>query len=165
MTTFETLDGSWLGSSKELAKKASKRDKVTYQRNIGDLWSEEQLETLGFKVKTPEPEPIPEPIPEPTVEELKASHISLIKMEAGFRITQVIPEWKQRNLTAQATQLAEKGRNSWSPQELSEWEAGVVLWNTVKDIRDKSDVLEASLDTMTLEELKSFDSHTSEVWA
>jgi len=158
MTTYETLDGSWSGSSKEMARVASVRDKVTYQNNIGALWSEAQLETLGFKVV-----PFVAP-PEPTLEELKTSKTFSIKAEAGRRITQIIPEWKQRNLTAQASQLAEKGRFNWSTSEASSWDAGVALWEQVKIVRDKSNVLENSLEEMSLEELKTFDVSLDGVW-
>ncbi len=71
----------------------------------------------------------------PTAEDVKA--------EAGRRIIGVLPEWKQRNLTAQAAILAEKGRPNWTAEELAAWDAGRQLWGQVALVRQASDVLEA----------------------
>jgi hypothetical protein len=66
-----------------------------------------------------------------------------VKAEAYRRIIAIVPEWKQRNLTAQAAQLAKKGEANWTAEELAAWEAGQVLWDQVAAIRAKSDALEA----------------------
>lgn len=66
-----------------------------------------------------------------------------VKLEANRRILDFIPEWKQRNLTAQAAQLAEKGRANWTPEELAAWNAGLAIWAHVVAIRMASDALEA----------------------
>jgi hypothetical protein len=66
-----------------------------------------------------------------------------VKDEAYRRIIAIVPEWKQRNLTAQASQLAEKGRANWTAEELAAWNAGQVIWDQVAAIRAKSDALEA----------------------
>ena len=65
-----------------------------------------------------------------------------VKAEAYRRIVEVLPEWKQRNLTAQAAVLAEKGRANWSSAELAAWDAGSALWAEVQSIRNASDALE-----------------------
>lgn len=75
------------------------------------------------------------PAPEPTAQQIKA--------EANRRILAIVPDWKQRNLTAQAAQLAEKGRANWTADELAAWDAGLAIWAQVKAIRDASDVIEA----------------------
>lgn len=69
--------------------------------------------------------------------------IAAIKAEAHRRIVELVPEWKQRNLTAQASILAEKGRANWTGQELAAWEAGEAVWAQVEAIRAASDALEA----------------------
>lgn len=66
-----------------------------------------------------------------------------VKAEAYRRIVAICPEWQQRNLTAQAVVLAEKGRANWSQDELAAWEAGEALWGAIKAIREASDVIEA----------------------
>lgn len=66
-----------------------------------------------------------------------------VKDEAYRRIVAIVPEWRQRNLTARAAILSEKGRANWTAQELAEWEAGEALWARVKALRDASDVIEA----------------------
>lgn len=69
--------------------------------------------------------------------------ISRIKAEAHRRIILIIPEWKQRNLTAQAAVLAEKGRANWTAEELAAWDAGEAVWAQVQAVRTASDALEA----------------------
>lgn len=69
--------------------------------------------------------------------------IEAVKYEAGRRIVAICPEWKQRNLTAQAAQLAKKGEANWTPEEQAAWDAGEALWNQIAAIRAKSDTLEA----------------------
>lgn len=77
-----------------------------------------------------------------TVEDIPATAEG-VKNEAYRRIVAIVPEWKQRNLTAQAAQLAEKGRANWTAEELAAWNAGQVIWDQVAAIRAKSDALEA----------------------
>lgn len=71
--------------------------------------------------------------------------IEQVKEEAQRRILLFCPEWKQRNLLAQATILAEKGRINWSTEELSAWNTGEALWQQIKSIRDCSDYIEKLL--------------------
>lgn len=66
-----------------------------------------------------------------------------VKEEAYRRIIAICPEWKQRNLTAQAAQLAKKGETNWTPKEQATWDAGEALWNQIAEIRAASDVIEA----------------------
>lgn len=68
---------------------------------------------------------------------------SAVKAEAERRILAIVPEWKQRNLIAQATQLLHKGRATWTPQEQAAWEAGDAIWRQVAVIRAASDRIEA----------------------
>ncbi|WP_120636019.1 hypothetical protein [Ruegeria sp. EL01] len=62
-----------------------------------------------------------------------------VKREAARRILEIAPEWKQRNLLAQAVKLTAKGRSNWTEDELAAWEAGEVIWSTVTAIREASD--------------------------
>lgn len=65
-----------------------------------------------------------------------------VKAEAYRRIIGIVPEWKQRNLTARATVLLKKGEANWSEDEAAEWAAGEAIWAQVDAIRDASDTLE-----------------------
>ena len=65
-----------------------------------------------------------------------------VKAEAMRRILAIVPRWKQRNLNAQAAALAEKGRETWTPEELAAWNASAALWARVKAIREASDHIE-----------------------
>ena len=67
-----------------------------------------------------------------------------VKAEAEARILAIVPEWRQRNLLAQATILAEKGRSNWTAQELAAWTAGEAIWGQVAAIRTASDLIEAA---------------------
>ena len=65
-----------------------------------------------------------------------------VKDEAYRRIIAICPEWRQGNLTAQASILAEKGRANWTTEELAAWEAGEAIWSEIATIRAKSNELE-----------------------
>lgn len=77
-----------------------------------------------------------------TVTDIPAT-VEMVKAEAYSRIIALCPEWKQRNLTAQAAQLAKKSEANWTPEEQAAWDAGEALWNQIAAIRAKSDLLEA----------------------
>jgi hypothetical protein len=81
-----------------------------------------------------------------TQEELDRDHGRLVhgvKAEAYRRIIAICPEWKQRNLTARAAQLAKKGEANWTQDEAAEWAAGEAIWDQIATIRTKSGVIEA----------------------
>lgn len=77
-----------------------------------------------------------------TVEDIPAT-VEMVKAEAQRRILNILPEWKQRNLTARAAELAIKGQANWTAEETAEHAAGQVIWDQIKLIRTKSDELEA----------------------
>lgn len=77
-----------------------------------------------------------------TVTDIPAT-VEMVKAEAYRRIIEICPEWKQRNLTAQAAQLAKKGEANWTPEEAAAWAAGEAIWNQIAAIRAESDLLEA----------------------
>lgn len=80
----------------------------------------------------------------PEQQEARAAkaHIAAVKAEAYRRITAICPEWKQRNLTAQASILADKGRDAWTDDETAAWEAGEAIWADIKALRAASDAIE-----------------------
>lgn len=51
--------------------------------------------------------------------------------------------WSQRNLTAQAVLLVEKGRASWTDDDRAAWDAGEAIWLQIKAIRGASDRIKA----------------------
>lgn len=71
-----------------------------------------------------------------------------IKDKAGELIVAVLPEWKQRNLTAQAVQLAIKGQANWTAEDQAAFDAGNTLWKWVAATRAHSDTLEAEIDAI-----------------
>lgn len=75
------------------------------------------------------------PAPEPVT-------VGQVKAEARRRIIAICPEWKQRNLTAQAAILAKKGPENWTAEEQAAWDAGEALWTQIAAIRAKSDQIE-----------------------
>ena len=75
---------------------------------------------------------------------VKETVITEIKDEANRRILAVLPEWKQRNLTAQSVKLINAGRTrSLTAEEENQLSDIENVWDTlVKPIRDYSDELE-----------------------
>lgn len=66
-----------------------------------------------------------------------------VKAEANRRILKIVPEWKQRNLLAQAAQLNRKPVADWTAEEQAAVDAGDAIWAQVQAIRAKSDEIEA----------------------
>lgn len=65
-----------------------------------------------------------------------------VRAEASRRILAIAPEWRQRNLTAQAAILAAKGRDNWTPEDQAAWDAGEAVWVRISALRASSNVLE-----------------------
>lgn len=97
------------------------------------------------------------------IDEAKAANIqrARIKEEANRRIEAVCPEWKQRNLLAQANILNRKGEANWTQAEADAWAAGEALWGAIAALRTKSDELEALGDA----ELVALDVEADATWA
>ncbi|MEQ8784174.1 MAG: hypothetical protein RIE06_31290 [Roseibium album] len=68
--------------------------------------------------------------------------VDQVRTEAARRILAVCPEWKQRNLTARAAELAMKGSANWATDEQAEVAAGQAIWDQIKAIRTASNALE-----------------------
>jgi hypothetical protein len=86
------------------------------------------------------------------------------KAEAYRRIIAIVPEWKQRNLTAQATLLLKIGTANWTQEQQSAWDAGAAIWEQVATIRAKSDALESDIAGMNAAALKALDVTANEHW-
>lgn len=69
----------------------------------------------------------------------------MVKAEAGRRIVEIVPEWKQRNLTARGTKFALRlaQGDTLSVADQAELAAGEAIWAQVEAIRDASDLIEA----------------------
>jgi hypothetical protein len=68
-----------------------------------------------------------------------------VKAEAMRRILAICPEWRQRNLTAQAVLLAKKVADggTLTTREQADWDAGKATWDQIAAIRAASDAIEA----------------------
>jgi hypothetical protein len=109
-------------------------DKRTQRIELGDFVNTNGSwrQTWNVINKTPE-----------EIAQYDAEMVVAVKAEAQRRIISIIPEWKQRNLTARAAELAIKGVSNWTAEETSEYEAGQAIWNQIKAVRMASDALEA----------------------
>lgn len=89
-----------------------------------------------------------------------------VKQEASQRILAVLPEWKQLNLTARSVQLVNKklaGTLSVEEgEELSAIEA--IFDNSVKKIRDASDMIETEIMSITNDQLSEYPIHNNKLW-
>lgn len=106
------------------------------------------------------------------IQDLKGNVIRQIKGEASSRIVAVYPEWKQRNHMAAVIDIqnkeliALKANTTYtlSADELAIVAAAQAAKTEIFNIRAKSDELEASLDTMTQEQLEAFDATNDSNW-
>jgi len=104
------------------------------------------------------------PLPASTDVERRAGITAAVKLEAGRRILLVAPDYKQRNLTARAAELAIKGVANWTADEQAEHAAGQAIWDTIKAIRQRSNLLEAQVATMDRAALDAFDPTADAAW-
>jgi len=105
--------------------------------NTPNDWVECQKKPDGTYADRYNTDGTPAPDPEPTVEQVKA--------EAGRRILDVCPEWKQRNHIATDltyTKIIQAGGSLTAEQEESRV-AIESVWASVQNIRSKSDEIEA----------------------
>lgn len=76
----------------------------------------------------------------------RAKKVAAVKNEARRRILEIVPEWKQANLTARASELSKiRAERAWTAEEQAEWDAGQALWDQVKAIRVASNLVEADI--------------------
>lgn len=125
-------------------------------RTDPSTFTPEEIADAGYVAVSPAPTPEPHQVVQwsgtdwllvdKTAEELaeeQAQRVAAVKAEAYRRIVAICPEWRQRNLTAQAAQLAKKGETNWTQDEADAWAAGELLWAQISAIRLKSDEIEA----------------------
>lgn len=77
--------------------------------------------------------------------EVRAEMVAAVNAEAQRRIFLIAPDWKQRNLTAQAVMLTRKiaDGGTLTAEEQAAWDAGEAIWGRIKAVRDASNVLNA----------------------
>lgn len=105
-------------------------------------------------------------------DQIREEKVIFIKFEAGKRIREAYPEWKQRNHMAAVIDIqnkeliALKANTTYtlSADELAIVAAAQAAKTEIFNIRAKSDELEASLDTMTQEQLEAFDATNDSNW-
>lgn len=96
-----------------------------------------------------------------------------IKAEAGLRIYAVYPDYKQRNFNGVVSLIQNKellaikaGSGNYTPteDEMTYLRAAKTCKDFIDAIRTKSNELEASLDSMTEEQLNAFDPSDDSNW-
>lgn len=71
------------------------------------------------------------------------ARVADIKRAAAAKITETVPEWKQRNMLARSIELLEKGVfDGLTPPEKAELAENRAVWDRINDIRDKSNAAE-----------------------
>ena len=162
-------------NSRSVAIALGKRDNLSYQANICQMWSKEELKEHNV-VRFEEPSvPIGKleegdksdtvdgfvvtrkatwiddpdyvaPTPVSDLQRAKDNALYTIKQEAHKRIIAAVPEWKQRNVIADL-----------SSDDADTKAAAATEWKKVTDIRTKSDELEVSANSMDLDALNHKD--------
>lgn len=128
-------------------------------RTDSATFTDELLELCGYIAVPDKPQPsigndivewndtawIERPYTQQEKDEIKFNKINGIKEEARRRILKVYPEWKQANMTARAVELQDIWRinQSWSVDEQYDSDALKAAWAWIKNIRHKSNLLEA----------------------
>ena len=113
--------------------------------------------------------------PEFTNSELKSNLVEKIKTQAATRIDSAYPEWQQRNYIAAVTEIHNKeivamktipfvAQYQLTPEELQTLKDAHTCKKFITNIRAKSNELEASLDSMTEEQLNAFDPSEDSNW-
>lgn len=94
--------------------------------------------------RRPEPQPTDAEIAAAALPAAKAAKRSQIKAAARAQILARYPEWMQANLTARAVELVSLGELAGS-----EWQRMQAIWSWIKEVRARSDLLEADVDACT----------------
>ena len=93
----------------------------------------------------------------------KESKIKEVKIEARRRIEAIAPPWKQDNMAGFLLRLQDK--EVITPEELTEKTAINSLYDQIKAIRGKSDLIEADINALTIyEDLVNFDIANNPLW-
>lgn len=122
-------------------------------------FTKELLETCGYIEVSDKPKPSSEnhivewsgsswverPLTQEELDDIRSGKILLIKQEASRRILEVYPDWRQANMTARAVELQDIWRinQAWTTEEQQEADNLKLSWAWIKNIREKSNILEA----------------------
>lgn len=82
---------------------------------------------------------------ERSLAEVQDERLVAVRAEAGRRILAIAPEYRQRNLTARAAEIALFEPQPWSEEIQAELSAGAAVWAAIKAVRAASDVAEAAI--------------------
>lgn len=93
---------------------------------------------------TPGPHPSDDELRAAMLPAAKAAKRAAIKQAARQVILSRYPEWRQANLTARAVELVSLGQTSGP-----EWQQLQSIWAWIKDVRARSDLLEADVAACT----------------
>lgn len=100
-------------------------------------------------------------------EHARATLIAEVKAEAGNRIVQTVPLWRQNNMQARATEIQEKrlalleagGGGDLTDDEKAEVAAMQAVWGWIKATRAHSDALEAEIAALDEAALAAWEMH------
>ncbi|MDP1599027.1 hypothetical protein [Phenylobacterium sp.] len=105
-----------------------------------------------------------EPLSSDEVEGLRATRIADVKAEAGRRILERFPTWKQANMNMRATELVDiRLDRELTADETAEREAMLSAAAWIKDVRAASDAIEAGLPD-DADGLSAFIASTADGW-
>lgn len=98
------------------------------------------------------------------IESLRAYRVAEVKAEAGLRILERFPTWKQANMNMRATELVDiRLDRELTADETAEREAMLSAAAWIKEVRAVSDVIEAALPD-DAEGLCAFIAATADGW-
>jgi hypothetical protein len=80
----------------------------------------------------------------PSLDEFKAAKKTEIKTAARAQILARYPEWQQQNMTARAVELVSLGQTTGPEAQQIQ-----AVWAWIKEVRARSDLLEADVDACT----------------
>lgn len=105
-----------------------------------------------------------EPLSSDEIEGLRAARVGDVKAEAGRRILERFPTWKQANMNMRATELVDaRVDRALSEDEEAERQALLAASAWIKEVRTASDAIEAALPA-DAEGLCAFDAAAADGW-
>jgi len=131
----------------------------------------EDLYPLCYFLTLPDSTPVPEngisPLFGMTVDEAKIVKKDEVKRVARRKILKIIPEWKQANYNARASELIDKKASGQqlTQDEQIELDSIRSVWETVKNIRLASDSIEIEIDNLVdINAVATYDVETNTLW-
>lgn len=142
---------------------------VLFPANFLRLATPQEKQGLGI---TEEPDPAPVdsrfyfvsgdgPAVERPIEQVRAMHIATVKAQAGGIILAKYPQHVQANMSARGVELTFKmaSGQSLSTEEQTEAAALQAAFVAIKSIRTHSDTLEAEINGLAFDALKTWQPH------